>query len=196
MSLQLKPVDIYTRAGEVRISARETGSYLAVSVTDTRIGIPSAEQEKIFQYFFQVNGAADRQYSGTGIGLAITRKLVELQEGNIRVESEPGRGSCFTFTLPLANETAAGQDLFRSSRIEKQEQLLPMIPPIASQGNREQQPDKVLLVDDDPVNLQVLSGYLELHNFTPLLAADGNEALQIIMNYADFIEADLPPSSQ
>lgn len=75
---------------------------LLVSVSDTGIGIPPEQQERIFHSFEQADGAGDRLYGGTGLGLAIARRLVEFHHGKIWVESEVGRGSKFMFTLPIA----------------------------------------------------------------------------------------------
>ncbi|MBL0715450.1 MAG: PAS domain S-box protein, partial [Desulfosarcina sp.] len=94
--------------GEVRLTAVETpgsngdGPLLEVSVSDTGIGIDAADQERIFDTFEQVESSAARQFEGTGLGLALSRRLVEMHGGRIRVESEGrGRGSRFVFTLPL-----------------------------------------------------------------------------------------------
>ncbi|MCL6635002.1 MAG: hypothetical protein K6T29_04450 [Peptococcaceae bacterium] len=92
--------------GSVRLEAgaEEAGREAYISVKDSGIGIDPADQERIFQPFQQVDGTTARQYGGTGIGLTLARKLVELHGGTIRVCSEPGRGSVFTFTLPLAED--------------------------------------------------------------------------------------------
>ena len=75
---------------------------VAVSVKDTGIGIPQEHLEAIFEKFHQVEGSLHRSVSGTGLGLAITKGLVEAHQGKIWVESEVGKGSTFTFTLPLS----------------------------------------------------------------------------------------------
>jgi len=98
----------FTEQGEVRIRSWVTGTMFAVSVSDTGIGIPPSALEYIFEAFRQVDGSSTRQFSGTGLGLTIARKLVELQGGTLTVESEPGRGSTFSFTLPLAALDVAG----------------------------------------------------------------------------------------
>ncbi len=90
--------------GEVVVEASVNSGLAEVRVTDTGIGIPKESLGNIFDRFYQVEGGLDRRYPGTGLGLAIAKKLVELQRGQIRVESEVGRGSTFTFTIPLAGE--------------------------------------------------------------------------------------------
>jgi len=89
----------YTKQGEIKISAEPRGNFVAVSVTDTGTGIPSEYLPHIFEKFVQVPGAA---IGGAGLGLAISRLLVEANGGQISARSEPDRGSTFTFTLPVA----------------------------------------------------------------------------------------------
>ncbi len=91
--------------GEIIISAELLGAnegMVAISVKDTGIGIPAEHLDKIFEKFYQVEGSLQRSHGGTGLGLAITKGLVEAQKGKIFVKSEPGKGSTFTFTLPLS----------------------------------------------------------------------------------------------
>ena len=94
--------------GRVQIDASPADGFGRISVTDTGIGIPHEEHESVFDTFHQVGAPGMRE--GTGLGLPITRRLVERHGGRIRLESEPGRGSRFTFTIPLkaANEKSIG----------------------------------------------------------------------------------------
>ncbi|NJN56152.1 MAG: sensor histidine kinase, partial [Leptolyngbyaceae cyanobacterium SL_5_9] len=71
------------------------------AVLDTGIGISVTDQGKLFQSFQQLDGGLDRRYEGTGLGLALARKLAQLHHGDITVVSEVGKGSCFTLRLPL-----------------------------------------------------------------------------------------------
>jgi PAS domain S-box-containing protein len=89
----------YTRQGEIRISAELRGHYVAVAISDTGEGIPPEYLPHIFDKFVQVPGAAT---GGAGLGLAICRLIVEAHGGQISVQSDPGHGSTFTFTLPVA----------------------------------------------------------------------------------------------
>ncbi|MCJ7745111.1 MAG: ATP-binding protein, partial [Actinobacteria bacterium] len=95
--------------GAVTISVREAGDMAEVCVTDEGIGIPEEEHEKIFDRFYQVDSGENRSFPGTGLGLYITNELLHAMGGTIRVESEPGKGSTFTFTLPLAGRAEVAE---------------------------------------------------------------------------------------
>jgi len=90
----------FTREGGVRITAREAEGFVEIRVADTGVGIPAEVQPIIFDRFIQVHDPATRNAGGVGLGLAIAKMLVERQGGEISVESTPGRGSTFRFTLP------------------------------------------------------------------------------------------------
>ena len=87
--------------GKVTVTADMTGGKLQVSVADTGVGISEEEQKKLFTPFYQVDSSCSREYQGTGIGLSVTKKLVELHRGKITVESIPGKGSTFTIIIPV-----------------------------------------------------------------------------------------------
>ena len=94
----------FTDSGIVTVTAVETGDGLSVSVIDTGIGIDKSQFATIFNSFEQGSGNAERAYSGTGLGLSVSKQLVQLHGGEITVESEPDEGSTFTFTLPTCDE--------------------------------------------------------------------------------------------
>jgi signal transduction histidine kinase len=91
----------FTPTGSVTIYGKSAGALAEISVVDTGIGIESAAHERIFEEFRQANDKVSKSYGGTGLGLSIARKLVELQGGQMGLESEPGKGSRFWFTLPI-----------------------------------------------------------------------------------------------
>jgi PAS domain S-box-containing protein len=92
--------------GRVEMAARLISGALEVSVVDTGVGIAAQDQERIFEPFEQLEASTTRQHAGTGLGLALARRLAQLQGGRLWVESAPGQGSRFAFTVPMS--TAAG----------------------------------------------------------------------------------------
>jgi signal transduction histidine kinase len=94
----------FTDAGEVAIKAEANNSSFHVSVRDTGPGISAADQAKLFQEFQQADNAITKKKGGTGLGLAISKRIIEMHGGKIWVESKPGQGSTFTFTLPVVVE--------------------------------------------------------------------------------------------
>jgi GAF domain-containing protein len=97
----------FTEAGEVRIEAWAAAGAFAVSVADTGPGIAEADQARIFEEFQQADTSSTRKKGGTGLGLSIAKRIVELHGGRLWVESHPGQGSTFTFTVPIRVERQA-----------------------------------------------------------------------------------------
>src|ERR1700693_6402297 len=95
------------KAGLITIECVDVRDFVRVSVTDTGIGMRAEDQAVVFEEFRQVEGNTDTANEGTGLGLAITKRLVEQQGGKISLESEPGKGSRFTFTLPMGSTASA-----------------------------------------------------------------------------------------
>lgn len=169
----------FSEAGHVKVCAEVDGDWLALSVEDTGMGIPPEQFERIFESFEQVDGSSSRLAGGTGLGLAITRQLVELHGGEITVSSEIGTGSTFTVTLPVAGSGAI--------RVPKE------TVPVVSQPVREEAPLKplpvvtnaegqfrILVVDDEAVNRQVLVNHLTLQNYAIMEASNGKDALAMV----------------
>ena len=136
------------QGGRVWVAARAENDELVVEVGDTGIGIPKEHQLRIFNEFYQVEAATTRQVEGTGLGLALTRRLLQLHGGWITVASEPGQGSVFTFRIPLAGmETANGHH------------------------------NRILLVEDNESNRELTRMVLLGNGFDVDIAVDGAEGL-------------------
>jgi len=95
--------------GSISVMAAQRDGFLEVSVSDSGIGIPRHEHESVFDKFYQASATTKGVREGTGLGLAITKRLVEEHGGRISVESEPGKGSRFTFTIPISHSGERGR---------------------------------------------------------------------------------------
>ncbi|MDM8558318.1 ATP-binding protein [Candidatus Parabeggiatoa sp. HSG14] len=172
---------------EKQISESISNSQLVITVKDNGIGIAEDKFEQIFESFEQADGSTGREYGGTGLGLAVTKQLVQLHDGDIWVESTVDIGSQFIFTLPISQEQASElsvnyQHLSEVDAKENKKTLTSFSNDSTSQGKF-----KILIVDDEPINLQVLVNHLSLYNnYTIIEACSGVEAL-------DFIENGLMP---
>ncbi|HXF90498.1 MAG TPA: ATP-binding protein, partial [Candidatus Nitrosotenuis sp.] len=91
----------FTEKGEIHVSCSRQENNVLVKVSDTGIGIPKEHMPKLFSRFSQADSSASRKYEGTGIGLALSKELVELHHGKIWAQSEEGRGTTFLFTIPI-----------------------------------------------------------------------------------------------
>jgi two-component system sensor histidine kinase ChiS len=179
----------FTPQGRVEVSVRQEGDILAVTVSDTGIGIPVEARARVFESFEQVDGDTSREYGGTGLGLAITKQLVELHGGAILVESEVGVGSRFTFTLPVAGAKPASRPL-PAAPPDTVTPLVEEEPPSVTRpvppSRRGDSKWHVLAVDDDPVNLAVLEGYLAQSSFSVSTAKNGMHALEVLERKGPF----------
>ncbi|TNE62363.1 MAG: response regulator [Alphaproteobacteria bacterium] len=178
----------FTETGEVRIEASATatddGVLLTCRVRDTGIGISDTQMANLFQSFAQADETVTRKYGGTGLGLAICKQLVELMGGEITVESTPGKGSCFSFSLPFsladmpAPEPATVTPIGQAGATPPAMRLLEGI--------------HVLLAEDNPVNRMLAIRVLEDAGMRVDTAADGNEAFKKATSQAyDMILMDL-----
>ncbi len=166
----------FTESGSVEVSAVNDGTTVSVSVRDSGIGIPPDRLESIFIPFEQIDSSITRNYGGTGLGLSITRQLVELQGGSIGAVSEPGKGSVFTFTVPLAGEKTDAPTAVRTAGEGK---ILSEIPDNVYAPLAGERPD-VMVVDDEPVNVQVLANHLRNAGYTVAAARNGADCLRML----------------
>ncbi|MDD4736908.1 MAG: ATP-binding protein [Kiritimatiellae bacterium] len=155
----------------------EGDEFIRVEVRDTGVGIKKDDIEKVFSDFYQTERIRDQQLGGTGIGLALTKRMVELHKGRIFAESEPGRGSCFWFTLPVSHDAeclpiAITQDAeLRDGGVAK---------------------CRILVVEDDPTNQEMVLDMLSIQGHEVRGACNGREALQMAEEYRpDLILMDI-----
>ena len=163
----------FTQHGEVFVGVSLKNSMsaqplmLEFTVRDTGIGIPLNKINQLFKAFSQVDSSTTRKYSGTGLGLVISEKLVKMMDGEIWVTSKPDAGSTFSFTMKTAEST---KPLKNSVNYSMADQM----------GKR------ILVVDDNLTNRAILKTQLEQWKLVPVLACSGKEALEIIRREPPF----------
>ncbi|MBV9266055.1 MAG: response regulator, partial [Acidobacteriaceae bacterium] len=171
----------FTSAGSVCVAVRqvqESGSDITLEfcVSDTGIGIPEEKHRCIFEAFTQADGSSTREFGGTGLGLAICSQLVALMDGQIRVESEAGRGSQFYFT---AKFQIAQQSVAHTIEVspETSVQRKRTSPENEAPGER---PLRILLVEDNPINQRLAVRLLQKNGHSVTVAGNGREALELV----------------
>ncbi|MET0388567.1 MAG: CheR family methyltransferase, partial [Polyangiales bacterium] len=167
----------FTEQGGVRVTARLLASehLLEVEVADTGIGIAAEREEHLFEPFTQADTSVTRQYGGTGLGLTITKRLVELLGGSLRVQSQLGVGSTFTFTVAtgsLDQVPMADPDEVRPTE---------QVPSLVTLKNR-----RVLVVDDRRDMRYLLQTYLEEAGAECMTAANGSAAIAAVVKNGSF----------
>jgi DNA-binding response OmpR family regulator/two-component sensor histidine kinase len=168
----------FTDAGSITCSASGRDGELVVSVADSGIGIAPADQPKVFEKFKQVGDTLTDKPKGTGLGLPICKEIVEYHGGKIWVESEPGKGSTFSFTLPVKGVTAAA-----SPRAIDIESLVRQLRENVATHHHPRR-DSILVVDDDPNIRSLLQQEFTEAGFTVRLAENGRQALALIREEA------------
>ncbi|NOU95322.1 response regulator [Paenibacillus sp. LMG 31456] len=184
----------YTEAGTISVSAETVNGQAVIHVSDTGVGMNEETQARAFLPYEQGDyGISDGR--GIGLGLSICKQLVELHGGALTVRSEPGKGSVFSFNLPLlANSSNLGsvQNQLQFHQITEQSEYLSsrfffpdttigelaasvLIPPVLNDGKV-----NILVVDDDPVNLNVLVGILSAEPYHITTANSGREVLELL----------------
>ena len=178
----------FTKAGEVTIGGRRSdvpGSF-AIEISDTGIGMSKEQLDRLFEPFVQADGSMTRRFGGTGLGLAISRKLARLLGGDIRVESQPDDGSCFTLILPRG---PVGVGSFP----EGTSQATLAVP--ADSGTARGEPlsgRRILVAEDSPDNRRIISAILRKAGATVTLVENGQEAVEIAGSQAfDLIVMDI-----
>mgnify|MGYP001191473385 FL=1 len=160
----------FTDEGQITLEAEVGDEFVTISVSDTGIGIGTEAQKRLFIPFQQVDGSTTRRAGGTGLGLAISRSFVEVQGGEIWVESEPGKGSTFSFTLPISRV-----------RQEEIEEALDFAP-----GTTER---LLLAIDDDAGVITLLKRYLENDGYRVIGETDALHAEEVAQGLASDLSA-------
>jgi signal transduction histidine kinase/ActR/RegA family two-component response regulator len=182
----------FTERGSVSVvistEERNPATLLRTVISDTGIGIPLSARDRLFSMFSQADASMTRRYGGSGLGLVICKRLVELMGGEIGFESQEGVGSTFWFQLPLARQRKA---------YHREEPKLPTEGTVRTErrsGNRTPPgpPRRILVVEDNPVNQEVAAGLLAGFGHQVDVASDGQEALAMVqfMDY-DMILMDM-----
>jgi PAS domain S-box-containing protein len=168
----------YTERGTIEVGFRIRNREAVIFVKDTGIGIPSGKQQFIFERFTKIENPALRFYKGIGLGLAIVKKLVELLGGEIWVESEEGKGSCFYFTQPLEKKTK-----MKENKSEKNNR----------KGGPSFEDKTILICEDDDSNYLLLERILAPTNALLHRAKNGQEAIDYCStgNLPDLILMDI-----
>ena len=166
----------FTEKGKVEVNAwMAEKDVLNIEVKDTGIGISTEQKEKVFEEFSQEDNSIEKKYGGSGLGLAISKKLTDLLQGKIILESEPGKGSTFLVQIPV---TISKDN--RERPTEKKEDL---------QNLRDH---SVLIVDDEPAQLGLLKELIKSTGMSFRTATNGREALQKLkQDKADLVLTDI-----
>ncbi len=164
--------------GKITLTASARDKNLVLRISDTGVGIPEEDLSKIFLEFYQVDGTYTRKHQGTGLGLALVRRMVELHEGTIEVESRVGEGTTFTLVFP---NCVVGR---REAR------------PAESSGLGAKEPSfdgvTVMVVEDEPINMKLARNVLKRRGFGVLEANSGAAARAILrMVIPDLILMDI-----
>jgi signal transduction histidine kinase/CheY-like chemotaxis protein len=163
LNLVSNAVKFTPEGGIVTFDARRLDDSVELSVTDTGIGIGSQDQERVFHEFQQVDSGVGRAQPGTGLGLTLTRRFARLHGGDVRLVSEPGKGSVFTIVLPL---TARAEGVHAAG-------------PEAFTGTKDSSRPLVLVVEDDPAAAELLTRQLERAGFRTEVARTGTDAIKM-----------------
>ena len=169
----------FTERGTVTLSASEDDQFVKIMIEDTGLGISKEKQEKLFNAFTQGDAEISRQYGGSGLGLYISRQLLERMNGNIFLEwTEPEKGTCFSFVLPKTN----GKPVNLDKTLEIKQEVAATV---EKAETKLMHGFKVLAVDDEATNLRVLKSLLSGDGYEVLTASSGLEAIEIIKDHHD-----------
>jgi signal transduction histidine kinase/ActR/RegA family two-component response regulator len=162
----------FTSNGRVTLSVTRPPGKLTIAVRDTGVGISPKNMTGLFQNFGESEGATASKYGGTGLGLALGQKLCRLMGGEITVESQLGRGSCFTISIPIREGSAAGAPSALGAASEPAK-------PVEAPGAAQPHGEPVLVIDDDPAVLDLVARTLTKEGFWTITAGDARSGLEL-----------------
>ena len=165
------------------------GGHLCISVMDTGIGISPEDQPKLFQPFIQIDSSLNRQYEGTGLGLALVKQIVEMHGGSVSLQSELGKGSCFTVCLPYP---PSSQRTLAQSDSDSNAASFSSAETDSATVDRPDTTPLILLAEDNEANISTLSNYLSAKGYRILCAYNGQEAIDLAKSHhPDLILMDI-----
>ncbi|MGI0488021.1 response regulator, partial [Pantanalinema rosaneae CENA516] len=169
--------------------------HLCFSILDTGIGIAPEDIDKLFQAFVQIDSSLSRQYTGTGLGLALVQQITTLHGGSVSVESAVGQGSCFTVRLPYhahpeVNQIATvlppshilssqGNHLSCEDAVAVSKPIDPSLSDLGMTSPPDSKAPLILLTEDNQANIDTISGYLESRGYRLILATSGQQAVEL-----------------
>lgn len=168
----------FTDRGVINVSASVVDDFLQVEVSDTGTGIPPDRISEIFESFTQLEGGIERTHGGAGLGLSVTKQLVELHGGQVRVESVLGIGSTFYFTLPTTYDLP--EKLHVKHTYVKPPKTHSYFETEAVEQSQLEQKNNILIVDDDLVNRRVIANYLAMSGYNIIEANCAEDAFRIV----------------
>jgi len=152
-------------------TSEEAREYVRIAIVDTGIGIAAENIQKLFKPFVQIDSALNRQYAGTGLGLALVKQIVELHGGKVGISSELGVGSCFSIELPCVPNTTSDAETIVSNQTTEISSL--EFPKISKSA------PLILIAEDNEANIMTISSYLMAKGYRIVLAKNGEEAISI-----------------
>jgi PAS domain S-box-containing protein len=196
--------------GRISLEIVEITPWIQFKVTDTGIGIAPAHLDQLFQAFVQIDSTLSRQYTGTGLGLALVKRIVEFHGGQVSVDSQEGVGSCFTVALPVSPTAPSPEASGALSAVPPPSYLSPpehcepeatkadvsvvegARPEGREQGSIEPRAATILLAEDHATNIETFSSYLLQRGYRLLYAHNGIEAIQVAQDHQpDLILMDI-----
>jgi PAS domain S-box-containing protein len=177
----------FTPAGgkiELLVQCDQLAQTVQFQIKDNGIGIAASDLESLFNPFIQIDSSLNRQYSGTGLGLALVKRIVDLHGGSVSVESQENQGSCFTIVLPLLSRDLLPVMPIVPHGYPLQLEQLELAAPAKFVNVIDGTAPVVLLAEDNKMNIEMFSDYLDLHGYQLVVAENGIEAVKLARSHS------------